>query len=103
MAPAIPNAVPTDDNASLRWCQAFASNACEDTSSATFFVTRNITSFVTMLSSAASNAIIPGDGSVPPFTTYIMSFMPFQASIQPTIISASAISEVARVSYLPCP
>lgn len=40
MAPPMPNAVPMDEKASLRWCQALATTACDCASRPAFTVKR---------------------------------------------------------------
>ena len=103
MAEPVPMAVPTDESASERWCQALAMTACELYLLPTFAVNWKHHSLSRMLTTAATKAMTPGQGSDAPLTTLMIFSRPPMHIMAPTQSSAMPMSAVARVSYLPCP
>ena len=68
MAPPTPRNVPTDDSESERWCQAFATTACEPTRLPTATVNLYAHSLSSMLAMAAAKATQPGVRRALPIT-----------------------------------
>ena len=103
MAPPMPMAVPMDENASLRWCHAFATTAGDLYFSPFVIVYLYSTSFVSMDAMAATKANVVGGGAVLPFIASTMESIPFFIISKPTMPSAMPMMTVARVSNLPWP
>ena len=101
MAPPMPMAVPMDDKASLRWCQALAFMTWESSCSALRLVYWNVISFNMMETSAAINANHPGWGSVPPLAQKAIFLAPSMKMPTATAKSAIPMRVVAKVSNLP--
>ena len=100
-APPIPSAEPTDDRASLRWCQALAFRAGESSSRPFLAVYWNSSSLARMDPSAAQRAICPGDASSSP-PIHAASFIP-PDTMMPMAAATSArlMNSEASVSNLP--